>query len=168
MVRSSMKTMKRILALVTSLCFASFLFGCGSAFDEFAGSSLWSVEVEDESVAEESAPEVATPELSLPDGAISWKDASAHVGEVVTVDGEVVGAEYAKNSNGEPTFINLGAAYPSSDRVSVIVWGEDRCRFSKAPESAYLGKHLRVTGEIYLYDGVCNIKVTSPSQIEIV
>lgn len=136
------------------------------------------VELEGESPAEEPASASddaasdagaveAVPEPSLPDGVISWEDASSHVGEVVTVDGEVKGAEYATGSNGRPTFIDLGASYPDTSRVSVVVWGQDRSKFSGAPESMYLGKHLRVTGEIYLYNGACNIKVTSPSQIEV-
>lgn len=120
-----------------------------------------------DSTASEPAPIEAMPEPSLPDGVISWEDASDHVGEVVTVDGEVMGASYASGSNGGPTFVDLGADYPDPDRVSVVVWGEDRHRFSGAPESIYLGEHLRVTGEIYLYNGACNIKVTSPSQIEV-
>lgn len=109
----------------------------------------------------------AASEPSLPDGVISWEEASSHVGEVATVDGEVMGAEHATGSNGRPTFIDLGADYPDPSRVSVVIWGEDRYRFSGAPETMYLGKHLRVTGEIYLYNGACNIEVTSPSQIEV-
>lgn len=104
----------------------------------------------------------------LPEGAISWKDAAKHIGETVTVYGPVVGIEYAKSSEGQPTFLDIGAEYPSSNRLTITIWGEDRNNFKKAPEKAYKGKTICVTGEIYLYEDTCYIKVTSPKQISVV
>ena len=104
---------------------------------------------------------------SYPEGAISWQEASQHIGETVSVYGPVVDADYAESSNGQPTFIDLGAAYPDASRVTLVVWGENRGAFPDAPESMYAGKTLCVTGEIYVYNDACNIKVTSPSQVQV-
>lgn len=107
-------------------------------------------------------------ETGLPDGAVGWDKASAYIGETAVVCGPVVGAEYAKTSNGRPTFLDIGASYPDANRVTVTIWGQDRSAFSPSPEAMYEGKNICVTGEIYSYKGVCNIEVTSPSQITVI
>jgi hypothetical protein len=109
----------------------------------------------------------ASAKPQIPDGAIKWTEAKKHVGETVTVFGPVKGSKYASTSNGEPTFIDLGASYPDPSRVSIVVWGEDRDSFSGSPEEMYLGKTIAVTGEVYMYRGACNIEVQSPSQVRV-
>jgi DNA/RNA endonuclease YhcR with UshA esterase domain len=111
------------------------------------------------------APQSTSPQI--PSGAINWTEAGQHIGETVTVYGTVAGSTYASTSNGQPTFINIGVDYPDTSRVSVVIWGEDRGNFPKAPESMYLGKTICVTGEVYIYSGACNIKVQSSSQIQV-
>lgn len=107
-------------------------------------------------------------EPAIPQGAIDWNEAGQHVGEVVTVFGPVAGASYASESNGAPTFINMGAPYPDEGRVSIVIWGENRSNFPSPPETMYSGKTICVTGEVYVYGNACNIEAQSPSQIEVV
>lgn len=102
-----------------------------------------------------------------PGNALEWSNASQHVGETVTLYGPVVGAEYASSSKGKPTFIDIGAAYPSKNRLSITIWGKNRSAFSTPPEKLYEGKTVAVRGKVYLYDGVCNVEVTSPDQITV-
>ncbi|MDZ4180083.1 MAG: hypothetical protein U1E29_12765, partial [Coriobacteriia bacterium] len=75
---------------------------------------------------------------------------------------------YASTSNGRPTFVDIGARYPDTSRVSVVVWGDDRGSFSGSPEDMYLGKTIIVTGKVYIHNEVCNIEVQSPSQILVI
>lgn len=103
-----------------------------------------------------------------PEGAIDWREAAQHVGKTVTICGPVAGSTYADESNGQPTYIDLGISYPDTSRVSMVVWGEDRGSFSEPPEDMYLGRTVCVTGEVYIYGGACNVKVQSPSQIQLV
>jgi hypothetical protein len=70
-------------------------------------------------------------------GAISWNAALSHIGETLTVEGPVVSAHYASDSNGKPTFLNVGKDYPDPGRFTVVIWGEDRGRFSSPPEGTY-------------------------------
>lgn len=104
----------------------------------------------------------------IPSNAIEWTKAKKHVGEVVTVYGDVVGSTYASSSNGQPTFMDIGAPYPDPKRLSVVIWREDIGNFSADPEDMYRGKSVCVTGEVYLYKGAPYIKVTSPAQMEII
>jgi len=98
-------------------------------------------------------------------GAISWRDAGKHAGSTATVEGPVVGTEYASGSNGKPTFLNVGKPYPDPARFTVVIWGEDRGKFSKPPESLYKGKDICVSGLIQMYRGSPQIIVDSPDHI---
>lgn len=108
----------------------------------------------------------------IPEGdgssAVPWRDAGDHEGEFVTVEGPVAGTLYAETSNGEPTFLNVGRDYPNPDRFTVVIWGEDRGAFPKPPEAMYEDVTIRVTGIVDSYEGVPQIEVSSPSDIEIV
>lgn len=128
-------------------------------------------------LASDGAETAATPDASnsvsesdaeFPEGAIKWTEAQLHVGETVTIYGPVMGATYASTSKGSPTFVDIGAAYPDKSRVTMTIWGEDRGAFLPSPEAMFQGKTVCVSGKIYLYNGVCNIEVVSPGQVEVI
>ena len=98
--------------------------------------------------------------------AISWQQATNYIGKEVTISGPVVDTNFAQNSNGSPTFLNIGRSFPDSSRLTVVIWG-DRRSFLNNPESFYDGKNVRVTGIIHLYEGVAQIVVSHPSQIKV-
>ena len=104
----------------------------------------------------------------VPEGAISWEEASQHVGETTTVYGPVAVVAHDKIDDKDATFIDLGVAYPDPSRLSIVIYDSDLGAFSEDPQETYADKSLSVTGEIYVYDNECYIKATSPSQIEIV
>lgn len=108
-------------------------------------------------------PGAATEQGSGPvcEGAISWKDASQHVGERANVRGPVVSTHYAATSNGEPTFLNVGRDYPDAGRFTIVIWGEDRTNFSASPEDLYGGANICVRGTIDTYEGVPQIELPS-------
>ena len=103
----------------------------------------------------------------VPEGAITWDKASSHIGEYVTVLGPAVASEYMSSSNEQPTYIDIGEAYPDDDRVSLVVWGEDRDSFPDDPEDMYLHRTICASGELYEYDGAPYMKISSPDQIEV-
>jgi DNA/RNA endonuclease YhcR with UshA esterase domain len=99
-------------------------------------------------------------------GAVSWQSASRMIGRVATIKGRVVGTKYASSSNGSPTFLDVGAAYPSSRRFTVVIWIENRSAFGR-PEARYRGHTICVRGRVTSYGGVAEIEASSPSQIAI-
>jgi len=99
-------------------------------------------------------------------GAIWWYEAKDHIGDRTTVCGPVAGTKYGATSSGKPTWLNIGKDWPSSERFVVIIWGENRGNFPQPPESYYDGKSICVTGLIQEYDGIPQIEVTAPDQIE--
>jgi hypothetical protein len=101
-----------------------------------------------------------------PDG-IPWDQAKYHFGENLTVYGPVASTKYATGSKGKPTFLDIGNAYPSTNRFDVVIWVEYRGNFPANPEVYYSGKTISVTGTIINYNGIPQIQPTSVSQIRI-
>ena len=63
---------------------------------------------------------------------VTPEDASKHVGDSVSVCGKVYGGLYLANSKGQPTLINVGAAYPNAPFTAVI-FQQVRALFTTAP-----------------------------------
>jgi DNA/RNA endonuclease YhcR with UshA esterase domain len=103
-----------------------------------------------------SLPAVAAP--------ISPEEAAGHVGENATVCGAVVSAHYAARSKSQPTFLNLGKAYPEQIFTAVI-FGSDRPKFGE-PEKIFPGKRICVTGKVELYRGTPEIVLHDPEQLQ--
>ena len=109
-----------------------------------------------------------TPTLEpTPDDQILWSDASEYLGEERSVCGPVAGTHFADSSRGKPTFLNIGEDYPSPDRFVVLIWGEYRDNFPRKPEKYYEGVTICAEGEIQEYEGIFEIEVRSPADIEI-
>jgi DNA/RNA endonuclease YhcR with UshA esterase domain len=92
-------------------------------------------------------------------------EAKNHVGERATVCGQVVSTRYADRSKGQPTFLNLGAAYPTQI-FTIVIWGSDRSKFGE-PETKYRDRQVCATGVIKSYRGTPEIEANEPSQIKI-
>ena len=119
-----------------------------------------------QSGAETVPPPSIAPESSPKADAISWDKAKDHIGDRTTVWGPVAGAKYGITSRGQPTWLNIGKDYPSPERFVVIIWGDYRANFPQAPEVYYLGKTIYVTGLIEEYNGIPQIEVKTPDQIQ--
>ena len=98
---------------------------------------------------------------------IDWSKATQFVGKWKTVEGPVLGAHFANTSRGQPTFLNVGRAYPTPERFTVLIWGSDRAKFPQPPETMYVGHTIHVKGEIVLYKGSAEIVVRDPAHIEV-
>ena len=98
-------------------------------------------------------------------GTIRSAHALDHVGELKTVCGKVESAYYAPRETGQPTFLNLGGAYPNH-LLAVVIWGEHRQRFEQ-PEVYYRGRRICVTGVLETYGGKAELVVESPGLIKV-
>lgn len=95
---------------------------------------------------------------------ITAEQAKDHVGETVTVCGQVASVHYAYKTGGHPTFLNLDEPYPHQIFTAVI-WGKDRPKFG-APEKQYRHKHVCVKGLISVYRGQPDMTLRDPKQIK--
>jgi endonuclease/exonuclease/phosphatase family metal-dependent hydrolase len=104
-----------------------------------------------------------TPAPPKPPPRIRSDEAARHAGEIATVCGRVASTRYLSASRGQPTFLNLDRP-PPDPPLTVVIWGENRAAFG-APETAFDGRRICVTGRIELYHGKPEIVATRPSQI---
>jgi DNA/RNA endonuclease YhcR with UshA esterase domain len=91
------------------------------------------------------------------------EEAASHAGETATVCGIVASAHYARRARSQPTFLDLGKAYPNQNFTAVI-FGSDRAKFGTA-ETALVAKRICVTGKIRRYRGRPEIILRDPSQL---
>lgn len=103
--------------------------------------------------------------VAEPADALAAADAIHHVGESVTVCGEVASSRFARKRRGAPTFLNLDEPFP--DQVfTILIWGRDRPKFAEAPEFL-AGSRVCVTGVIRLYRGLPEMIVSDPGQLDV-
>ncbi len=103
--------------------------------------------------------------VSIASGVIKPEEAQQHTGENQIVCGTVISTHYAMSSKGQPTFLNLDKPYPNQI-FTIVIWGDNRAKFKKAPEQYFDGKSICVTGVIEIYRGTPEIIVSDPSQIK--
>jgi len=94
-------------------------------------------------------------------GSETWKAARREpLGTPVKVKAKVIRVYYARYSSGRPTFIDLGARYPSRNRVTLVIWGENRVNFPRAPERMFpRGQAICAQGITDTYGGARQIEV---------
>ena len=96
---------------------------------------------------------------------VYWPVAKMHVGEEQYVCGLVANTYYASDTDGKPTFIDMGSAYPDPNRFTVVVWGRNRINFPENFEDYLYQKELCFKGFVYLHEGVAYMEITSGSQV---
>ena len=97
---------------------------------------------------------------------IKLSDVSFHVGDSVTLSGQVVSGRFLSSSKGGPTLLNVGAPYPNQ-LLTLVVWADDRKHFDEAPEVVYLKKQVKVTGKVELFKDKPQIVLYSDKQITV-
>ena len=97
--------------------------------------------------------------------AIPAEQASRFVGKEGMVCGKVEKTRYAQNSEGEPTFLYMGGAFPRHT-FSARIPGDQRNKFKPTPEELE-GRDVCVIGTIQRDASRAEIAVTSPSNIKL-
>lgn len=96
---------------------------------------------------------------------IEWSQAVRHIDKKVAVSGMVVEYRYMPNSKGGPTWINMGERYPSKNRLSIVIWGDNRGKFGHALSDQLVNRKICVIGVPTLRNGVPQITLKWPSDL---
>ncbi len=96
-----------------------------------------------------------------PQHPLSPEETIHYVGQVVTVEGNVV----RTHDTGKVTFLDLTR---ERQGFSVVIFARDYTKFPSPPASYYHKRRIRVRGRVQLYKGAPEIIVHSPEEIEIV
>ncbi|WP_372013521.1 hypothetical protein [Pseudoxanthomonas sp. 10H] len=105
------------------------------------------------------------PLAALAADAIPADQAPRFVGKEGMVCGKVEKTRYAQNSEGEPTFLYMGGAFPRHT-FSARIPGDQRNKFKPTPEELE-GRDVCVIGTIQRDASRAEIAVTSPSNIKL-
>lgn len=102
---------------------------------------------------EESTPEAIAERLGIPQSQL-WYNAGNHIGETCTIAGPVVNVYQARDANGMPIFVDIGDAYPSDNRVTLVIWAEHYDDFAEMLSAVdHGGAWLSVTSYLDVYEG---------------
>mgnify|MGYP006428480771 FL=1 len=118
------------------------------------------------------APSATQPEPRIPIGKscenpANWVSAGQHIGQRVALAGPVAGISYRRQSQGQPTWINIGADFPDSKRLVLIIWGRNRPSFTDFLSRLRTGDIVCATGEVSQYQGIPQIELASQGQIRL-
>ena len=97
---------------------------------------------------------------------VTAAEAKNHIGQKITVCDKVFGTRFLENANGQPTFLNLGAAYPASP-FTLVIFGQERQNFKEKPELFYNNKKVCATGLIKEYNGKPEMILSKETEIKI-
>ncbi len=128
----------------------------GAFLEDWNQATPWSVP--EDTPSSSSSPSSPPPP---PGSVVPWQDAGSHAGQTITVEGEIVDSY----NSGKVAFLNFSR---NRDDFKLVVFAEAFGRFPQPPEQLYLGKQVRATGEVKLYQGKPEMDIGDPSQIEIV
>jgi len=96
---------------------------------------------------------------------LTGEEALRHLEETNTVCGMIASARYVEGAPGKPTYLNFDHPYPNQSCAAVIA-GSARAKFKDAPEAAFTGKWVCVTGLITTNSrGKVQIAVSDPAQV---
>jgi hypothetical protein len=94
---------------------------------------------------------------------IAVKDAAKHIGENVTICDKIYGGKFLNGAG--LTLLDMGGAHPN-EVLTLLIKGDDRKKFKDAPEDAFKGKSVCVTGTLVDYKGKPEIIITEATQIK--
>ncbi len=95
---------------------------------------------------------------------LAWFEAHRHVGEVVSVEGQI---ERTNRSPGGRVFLDFNSDPDAPDAFGLIIDPEHLNSFPAEPEQYYLGKRVRVTGEVVSFDGHAEMHPRSAQAIQV-
>ena len=96
---------------------------------------------------------------------IDVKDAAKHIGETVVITDKIYGGKFLVGPG--LTLLDMGGAHPN-EVLTLLIKGDDRKKFTKAPEDLFNGKNVTVTGTVIDYKGKPEIIITDPAQIKVI
>ena len=95
---------------------------------------------------------------------VKLKKLKHHIGDSVIIEGRVNSIQYLQEAERSPTYLYIGGNYPRH-KLTVVIWGADRTKFTVLPEDAFKNKDLRLTGRVSDDNGKPQMVVSNPAQI---
>ena len=88
-----------------------------------------------------------------------------HIGDSITVCAKVFGGIFLSSAKNQPTFLNVGGAYPNQP-LTVVIWNNTRKLFAYKPEEKLKGRLVCFTGKLELFKNKPQIVIQKPEQLQ--
>ena len=111
-------------------------------------------------------PVAQTPAGTTCDNPILWQQAKDNIGQTMAVVGPLMKIAIPKNIQGNPIYINVGGVYPSTQRLSAVIWGLNKNKFPTV-KSKLVGRSVCIIGLIETYGGAPQIEMKTSSQFNV-
>ncbi|MEN1960069.1 hypothetical protein WCE41_07000 [Luteimonas sp. MJ246] len=98
---------------------------------------------------------------------LPWGMARDHVGKVVAIAGPVVRVGIRDDVRGRPVFITMGQAFPSRQRVDLVIWQDTRSEFLALLEQGLEGRDVCAFAEVGQRDGIPQLVLRSRSELKL-
>lgn len=110
---------------------------------------------------------VHTPAGATCDNPISWQQAKQYIGQTVAMIGPMMRVTSRDNVRGNPTWIDIGAVYPNTQRLVLVIWGAQKANFPTITTGDLIGKNICVIGLVQDYKGTPQIELKAASQLSV-
>lgn len=98
---------------------------------------------------------------------INWQNVGQHIGSTVAVVGPVVAVTQRDGIRGNPTWLEVGAAFPNPNRLKVVIWEEQKSLFPMVAPGQLTGRSVCITGKLTDYKGVAQIVLRDANQLSL-
>jgi len=112
-------------------------------------------------------PIVPTPLGATCDNPISWQQAREYIGRTAAVVGPLMKVTIRKNVQGDPIWVDIGAVYPNSNRLALVIWGENKNTFPMVMPGQLEGVSVCIIGQIESFKGTPQIVMRTASQFKV-
>ena len=99
------------------------------------------------------------------DNPVDWTQAGQHAGKTVAVRGPVVRVTQRADIRGGPTWIDVGEAFPTPNRLTLLIWNDQRPAFEQLLSSDLRDRGVCAIGQIRMYEGRPTLTLKSPAQL---
>ena len=96
---------------------------------------------------------------------LDWTDARSSVGADYAFKGNVVNVTRRSDVKGDPTWIEIGARYPDTRRLTAVIWGTNYPSVEPAIHDVAVGDLICINGRVGMHDNAAQISINSPHQI---
>lgn len=163
--RTTIWAFTALLAVVLFLAFQSRgpSEGPAAASQEAPGPAALQADAEPAREAAAAAPSLAGSSCEVP---LPWTLARDRVGQVVAIAGPVTRVAIRDDVRGRPVFITIGQAFPSRQRVDLVIWQGERAAFQPLLDEGLEGRDVCAFAEVGQREGVPQMVLRNRHELE--
>lgn len=98
---------------------------------------------------------------------LPWTLARERAGEVVAIAGPVVRVAVRDDVRGRPVFITVGQAFPSRQRVDLVIWQGERAKFQPLLDQGLEGRDVCAFAAVSERDGIPQLVLKNRGELQL-